>query len=87
MLWHLSGISSEKVNYYVDQLGDWIKPSNIEVGTKLHHLSQIPGHEIVTQIPCDYTFNMQEENVSKLYILFLFFLRKVTNFNNISPFF
>ncbi|GIY95796.1 BTB domain-containing protein [Caerostris extrusa] len=43
--------------YYLEQLLDWICPSDIEVGSKLCNLSQIAGHRIFTQLPCDYTFN------------------------------
>ncbi|GIY64700.1 hypothetical protein CDAR_302602 [Caerostris darwini] len=56
-LWDLSGKAEDKSTYYVEQLLDWICPSDFEVGSKLCNLSQIAGHRIFTQLPCDYTFN------------------------------
>ncbi|KFM77314.1 Structure-specific endonuclease subunit SLX4, partial [Stegodyphus mimosarum] len=57
LLWNLSSKSEEKTMYYVEQLFDWITPSNTETGCKLFNLSQIPGYHIITQIPNDYSFN------------------------------
>lgn len=56
-LWNLSSTAVDKSLYYVEQLLDWIKPSDVEVGSKLCNLSQVAGHRIFTQLPCDYTFS------------------------------
>ncbi|KAG8196089.1 hypothetical protein JTE90_007828 [Oedothorax gibbosus] len=56
-LWNLSSTAVEKSQYYVEQLLDWIKPSDVEIGSKLCNLSQVAGHRIYTQLPCDYTFS------------------------------
>nr|XP_042900294.1 structure-specific endonuclease subunit SLX4 isoform X2 [Parasteatoda tepidariorum] len=62
LLWSLSGKAEEnKTSYYVEQLLDWIAPSNVDPGSKLCNLSQIPGHHIYTQLPCDYTFSCESQ--------------------------
>lgn len=47
------------------------------MGAKLLHLSQIAGHEIVTQLPCEYTFNAPEENNVSFSFHFLFIFDNV----------
>ncbi|GFS94735.1 BTB domain-containing protein [Nephila pilipes] len=61
-LWNLSKKAESNKTYYVEQLLDWISPSDVEVGSKLCCLSQIPGHHISTQHPCDYTFSCTEKS-------------------------
>ncbi|KAF8792428.1 Structure-specific endonuclease subunit SLX4 like protein [Argiope bruennichi] len=60
-LWNLCGRKEDKRIYYVEQLLDWISPSDVEVGSKLCNLSQIAGHRIFTQLPCDYTFSFADK--------------------------
>ncbi|CAL1262377.1 unnamed protein product [Larinioides sclopetarius] len=60
-LWNMCGKAEDKKTYYVEQLLDWISPSDVEVGSKLCNLSQIAGHHIFTQLPCDYTFSSADK--------------------------
>ncbi|GBN12010.1 hypothetical protein AVEN_179912-1 [Araneus ventricosus] len=60
-LWNMCGKAEDKKAYYVEQLLDWISPSDVEVGSKLCNLSQIAGHRIFTQLPCDYTFSSADK--------------------------
>ncbi|GFY39720.1 BTB domain-containing protein [Trichonephila inaurata madagascariensis] len=61
-LWNLSSKAENKKMYYVEQLMDWISPTDVEVGAMLSNLSQIPGHHIFTQQPCDYTFSCTQKS-------------------------
>ncbi|GFV17620.1 BTB domain-containing protein [Trichonephila clavipes] len=61
-LWNLSSKAENKKTYYVEQLLEFISPTDVVVGTKLSNLSQIPGHHIFTQQPCDYTFSCTQKS-------------------------
>ncbi|XP_054722344.1 uncharacterized protein LOC129232126 [Uloborus diversus] len=60
-VWLLSSKAEEKDSYYVEDLQEFVKPSEVEPGSKVADLSQVPGHRIYTQQPCEYSFSVHDQ--------------------------